>query len=77
MFVCVCLSPGACVYGHDESTDDHSSADAADPVPPSAPGSAAATTGSYATAGKNTHLHFTQCMVKMWPKGPKKLLDCL
>lgn len=52
------LSLGACVHGHDESTDDHSSADATDPVSPSTPGPAAATAGSNATAGKTLiHTH--------------------
>lgn len=50
------LSLGARVHGYDESTDDHSSTDATDPVSPSAPGPAAATAGSYATAGE-THTH--------------------
>lgn len=54
--VCVCVSSGARVHGDDEPTDDHSSADATDPVPPSAPGPAAATAGFNATAGK-THTH--------------------
>lgn len=47
------LSSGARIHGHDEPTDDHSSADATDPFPPSATGPAAAATGSHATAGKN------------------------
>lgn len=51
------LSSGACVHGHDEPTDDHSSADATDPVPSSAAGPAATTASSNAPAGKTTHIH--------------------
>lgn len=50
------LSLGACVHGYDESTDDHSSADATDLVSPSAPGPAAATAGFNAPAG-NIHIN--------------------
>lgn len=64
------LSLGSCVHGYDESTDDHSSADATDPVSPSAPGPAAATAGSNATAGK-THSH-THSLV-----GPSPRPACL
>ena len=47
---CVCRA-GASVHGHDESSDDHSAADAADPVSASASGSAAAATGVDAPTG--------------------------
>lgn len=49
-------SSGSRLHGHDEPTDDHSSANATDPVPSSAPGPAAAAAGSYATAGTNSTL---------------------
>lgn len=52
------LSAGACVHGHDESADDHYSANATDSVSTSAAGSAAATASSYASAGKNTQTFF-------------------
>lgn len=69
------LSLGACVHGYDESTDDHSSADATDPVSPSAPGSAAATAGSNATAGK-THSRTHACTLWLDPVPGRHVWMC-
>lgn len=52
--LCGPLPPGAGVHGYVDPPDDQSSTDAADPVPCSATGPAATTTGHHATAG-NTH----------------------
>lgn len=59
MFFSACVLPsGAGVNGHDESADDHSSADAADSVSPSATGPVATTASSDAPAGKTLFLPF-------------------
>lgn len=70
------LSLGPGVYGYDESTDDHSTADAADPVPSSASGLAAATAGSHATAGKTRILTHTQHTHTHALSGPSPSLTC-
>lgn len=56
-FYAYVLPSGACINGNDESTDDHSSADAADSVSPSATGLVATTASFDAPAGK-THTLF-------------------
>lgn len=47
--------PGSGVHGDDDPTNDHASADAADPLAPTAAGFASAATSPHATAGTNTH----------------------
>lgn len=69
---------GACVHGHDESTDDHSSADATDLVSPTAPSPAAATAGSNATAGKtHTHIHTPKHTLCLDPVPGRHVWMCL
>lgn len=65
MSVSTVLSSGTGVHGNDESTDDHSSADAADPVSSPAPGPAAATAGTDAPAGK---MHTTPTQLGPGPR---------
>lgn len=57
--MCMCCV-GACIAGHDDSSGDHTSADAADPSatspePPTAPAAITATTGTDVAAGSYTH----------------------
>lgn len=73
------LSLGPGVYGYDESTDDHSTADATDPVPSSASGLAAATAGSHATAGKTrilTHTQHTHTRF-IWTQSQADMFGCV
>lgn len=51
-YCCVSLSLGPGVCGHDVSSDDHPTADAADPVSSSTPGPAAAAASNYVATGK-------------------------